>query len=105
MPRDSSQGTMPPSPKDLTQPTKPLSTTPCYFRVDRRDISLLRFILEAYEGVATLTTVDAQAGIVKVLMAPGCERLVTDLLAALCQSREILMEPLPATSSDFSGDS
>jgi len=96
---------MPLNTQDPTQPTEPLSTTPRYFKVDRRDISLLRFILEAYEGVATLTTVDAQAGIVKVLMAPGWEGLVTDLLKALCQSREILMEPLPATSSEFSGDS
>ena len=90
--------------KDATQPPTPLSMTVSYYRVDRRDISLLRFILEAYEGVATLTTVDPREGIVKVLAAPGRERLVADLMATLCASREILMEPIsdayPAPQDD-----
>ena len=95
---------MPLREQDLTQPPETLSMTPSYYKVDRRDIGLLRFILEAYEGVATLTTVDASNGIVKVLMAPGRERLVTDLLAALCESREILMELLPVPPPECTGD-
>ena len=95
---------MPLEKQDLTQPPEPMSMTPCFYKVDRRDISLLRFILEAYEGVATLTTVDAAAGIVKVMMAPGRERLVTELLATLCESREILMEPLPVPPPEPSGE-
>ena len=85
--------------KDLTQPATVLQTTQRYFRIDRRDISYLRFILEAYEGVAVLTTVDAGQGIVKVLIAPGSEHLVTAVLDAMCASRDILMEPLPEAPS------
>jgi hypothetical protein len=80
---------------DPTRPLTSLLSTTRYYKVDRRDISLLRFILEAYEGVATLTTVDPAEGIVKVLIAPGYEGLVTELLQALCASRDILIEPLP----------
>ena len=90
--------------KDVSQPPTPLSMTPSYYRVDRRDISLLRFILEAYEGVATLTTVDPKEGVVKVLAAPGRERMVAELMAALCASREILMEPSPSPDPALQDD-
>lgn len=90
--------------KDLTQPATALHTTQRYFRIDRRDISYLRFILEAYEGIAVLTTVDARDGIVKVLIAPGSEHLVVDVLDALCARRDILMEPLSDPPSGVQGD-
>ena len=99
----SKRGTTPIDEQDATRPPETLSMTPCYYRVDRRDISLLRFILEAYEGVATLTTVDAAAGIVKIGIAPGREPLVKDLLATLCTSREILLEPVPAPPPAIEG--
>lgn len=42
-----------------------------YFSVRRRDIAYLRFIIESYEGLATLSTVDGKVGIVS-LAVPGC---------------------------------
>ena len=81
--------------QDLTKPPIALQTSQRYFRINRRDISYLRFILEAYEGVAVVTTMDARSGIVKVMTAPGSERLVMDVLDDLCASGDILMEPLP----------
>lgn len=54
-----------------------------YFRVDRRHIAYFRFILEAYEGMATLSTLDAREGTV-VLQIPECFAEDADgLLAAL----------------------
>ena len=44
-----------------------------YLRIDRREISFLKFILEAYDGIATLTTIDPHQGIVLLRIAPGCE--------------------------------
>ena len=44
-----------------------------YFRVDRRKIHLIRFILEGYDGIATLTTIDPHRGIVRLNISPGCE--------------------------------
>jgi len=50
-----------------------LETIKKFLRVDRTEICFLKFILEAYDGIATLTTIDAQLGIVMLRIAPGCE--------------------------------
>jgi hypothetical protein len=62
-----------------------------YFRMDRKQIGLLRFILEGYEGIAALTTIDPAAGRVVLLVPPGCEAEVDTLLADL--AGDIYMEP------------
>ncbi len=71
-----------------------LRTTQHLYRVDRRDISFLRFILEAYDGIAVVTTRDAVLGIVSVTVAPGCEALVAEVIASLAAEDEIYLEPL-----------
>jgi hypothetical protein len=81
-----------------------LSCRRCYYRVDRRDISLLRFILEAYDGVATVTTIDSRQGIVMLTVAPGWEGLVKDLLAELSDGRDLYLEPLTAPPPAGQGD-
>jgi hypothetical protein len=44
---------------------------------------LLRFILEGYDGLATLSTVDPDRGLVIVYIPPGCEddveRVIRDI--------------------------
>ena len=62
-----------------------------YYRVDRREIAYLRFILEAYDGLAVVSTVDPEAGILVLHIAPGCEPDVEIILQDL--KREIMMEP------------
>lgn len=54
-----------------------------YFRIDRKEICFLKFILEAYDGIATLTTIDAHGGIVLLRIAPGCEEEVETVLQDL----------------------
>lgn len=63
-----------------------------YYRVDRRSICLLRFILEGYDGLAVLTTLDAREGIVVLRIAPGCEEDVDRLLCEL--KKDVLIEPV-----------
>ncbi|MBW2492610.1 MAG: DUF4911 domain-containing protein [Deltaproteobacteria bacterium] len=58
--------------------------------MDRREIFFLKFILEAYDGVATLTTVDAHQGIVLLRIAPGCEDEVETVLQDL--KKDMMME-------------
>lgn len=41
---------------------------------------MLRFILEAYEGIALLTTLDSHLGLVELSVAPGCEEEVAQVL-------------------------
>ncbi|MCX7822565.1 MAG: DUF4911 domain-containing protein [Syntrophobacterales bacterium] len=44
-----------------------------YYRVHPEDICYLTFTLEAYEGLAIVTTVNKELGIVRVHIAPGWE--------------------------------
>jgi hypothetical protein len=53
------------------------------YRVDRREIAFLRFILEAYDGIAVLETLDSKFGIVVLHIAPGCEAEVDAILQDL----------------------
>ena len=71
-----------------------LQTSHRLYRMNRRDISFLRFILEAYDGAALLTTQDAPEGIVRLTIAPGCETLVEEIMASLAAADDIMIEPL-----------
>jgi len=54
-----------------------------HLRIDRREICFLKFIFEAYDGIATLTTIDAHQGIVLLRIAPGCKDEVDTVLRDL----------------------
>ena len=61
-----------------------------HYRVDRREIAFIRFILEAYDGIAILKTLDPQPGLIELQIAPGCEHDVEMVLEDLQGS--IMME-------------
>lgn len=69
-----------------------MQTRKQHYRVDRREIAFIRFILEAYDGVAIVKTLDPEAGIVEFQIAPGCEpdfeKIIRDI------ERGITMEPV-----------
>ena len=65
-----------------------------YFRIDKQQIGYLRFILEGYEGIAALTTVDPRLGQVLLRIPPGCEGEVDTLLADL--AGDVYLEPQKA---------
>jgi hypothetical protein len=46
-------------------------------------IHLLRFLVEAYEGMAVVSTLDARSGLVALSIAPGCEEDVELLVRSL----------------------
>jgi hypothetical protein len=51
-----------------------------YFIIPPPEIHMLRFILEAYEGIGLVTTLDAALGLVEISIAPGCEEEVAQIL-------------------------
>ena len=69
----------------------PIETIKRYFRVDRREIAFIKFIFEAYDGIAVLETLDPNAGIVVFHIAPGCEPDVEVILQDL--KKKIMIEP------------
>jgi hypothetical protein len=71
-----------------------LKTIEQYYRVDRRKIAFLKFIFEAYDGIAGIRTTDPAKGIIKLHIAPGCQDQVEQVLRDL--KKTILIRHLAA---------
>ncbi len=63
-----------------------------HIRVDRKEINYLKFILEGYDGIASMTTINPALGVVLLCIAPGCEKDVDMVLQEL--KKDIIIEPL-----------
>ena len=63
-----------------------------YFKVNHRDMVYLKFILEAYEGMNVMSTVDNKVGIIRIAIMPGFEEDMDALLAEL--GTKVSMEPV-----------
>jgi hypothetical protein len=72
-----------------------------YFRVNRRALAYLKFIIEAYEGLATLSTVDREGAIISIT-SPSCLSDDLDLLLEAL-SRETEMNELPQPDEAAAG--
>ena len=60
-------------------------------RIERNAICFFKYLFEAYEGIAVLETLDPKSGQVVLHVAPGCEEIVSGVLAEL--SKQYLIEP------------
>jgi hypothetical protein len=65
-----------------------------FYRVDPYEIHYLKFILEAYEGLATLTTLNSKTGLIQLAVPPGRKDSLESLLEAL--GRELRLERIAA---------
>ena len=63
------------------------------FSVDRREINYIRLTVESYDGMAVVRTIDPHAASIEVLIAPGCEETVIELLGDICQREGVRLEP------------
>lgn len=54
-----------------------------FFRVESEQISLFRFLLEGYDGLATLSTLDADTGLVQTLVPASRLSEFLPLIASL----------------------
>jgi len=71
-----------------------------YLRVDRRDLAYLKFIIESYEGLAVLSTVEPRDAVVRIGY-PGCsEDDLSDLLRALAAEIRLMEVPRPVGYRD-----
>ena len=66
------------------------STQRKLFRVDRKAVCYIKFIFEAYDGIALVETIDPYAACIALHIAPGCEADVDALLNDL--RKDYLME-------------
>ena len=63
-----------------------------YFRLRRQDIAYFKFIMESCEGVAVVRTRDSQEAVVELMIPPGLERDVEEILEGV--RKEIPVEVL-----------
>jgi hypothetical protein len=73
------------------------------YRVDRRRISLIKFIFEAYEGLAVVTTLDPAAGIIALRVAPGCEDAARGVMLDLGKRFQVETAPLGSMPLEKAG--
>jgi hypothetical protein len=66
--------------------------------VDRREIAFIKFIFEAYDGIAGMRTINPAKGIIELHIAPGCEEQVDRILQDL--KKEILIRRLATEPSE-----
>lgn len=72
-----------------------------YLRVRREDIALLKFVLESYEGIAIVRTIDRKKATVVVLAMPDFLPDVHAALASLREHMDWYEIPAPAVQDDW----
>lgn len=66
-----------------------------WFKINTRDITLVQFIIEGYEGLATVSTIDPKTAIIQVLIMPD---FIEDMLGILDHLKALfLLEEIPSS--------
>ena len=73
---------------------KTMETLKILLQVERHDINYLRTTLESYDGMSVVRTVDPMEARIEVMISPGCENFVFDLLDSLRQQEGLLINRL-----------
>lgn len=67
---------------------------PIFLRVAKADIALIKFLLESYEGVAVVRTLDRRAAVIVALVSHDFVEVARNILEALHQT--IPFEEIPS---------
>lgn len=73
-----------------------METIQKYFKVDKKNIAFLKFVLEAYDGMAVIRTLDPREGVIELMIAPDFEKDVEEILDSLRDEVEMLSTDPPA---------
>jgi hypothetical protein len=69
-----------------------MDTISRYYRLHRKDIAYFKFIIESYDGMAVVRTKDPYEAVVELMVAPGWEQDLEEVLEGL--GKEIQIEHL-----------
>lgn len=69
-----------------------METNKHILRVNRRDINYLRVTIESYDGMGVVRTIDPQAALIEVQVAPGCEDVFSELLNSMVKDESIVAD-------------
>jgi len=54
-----------------------------FFRIKRGHIAPVQFIIEGYEGMSTVSTIDSQEAIIKISIMPDFREVIENLIGEL----------------------
>jgi hypothetical protein len=60
-----------------------MDTISLFIKIPTTEIAYLNFILESYEGVAVVRTIDPREGIVEVMIPPSYQKEIKEILKDL----------------------
>lgn len=60
-----------------------------FFRMPPQQIAHFQFLIEGYDGIATVSTVDSHAAVVMLCIPDGLEGFVDDVLQAMTREQSI----------------
>ena len=72
-----------------------------YLRIQRQDIALLKFVIESYEGIGIVRTIDRKRATVVVLAMPDLLEQVRAVLESLREHMDWYEIPPPAEQDDW----
>ena len=64
------------------------------YLVDKSQISYIRWIVESYDGMAIVTTINPVDAVIELKIAPGCESIVNNLIHSLRVDEGIKINPI-----------
>ncbi len=65
-----------------------------WLKINTSDIALVQFILEGYEGLVTVSTIDPKEAIIQILIMPDFGEDVENIMAHL--KHRFLMKEIPS---------
>lgn len=70
-----------------------------FFYVERHEISYLRWIIESYDGIAFLKTVDPYKAIIELEISPGCDKYINELFNFLRSQEHVHIEEMDTNTN------
>ena len=70
------------------------------YRINRKDISTLKFLLESYDGIAVSRTIDDEIALVEMMIPPGFYKTFTDFVSDIAEETGMS----PVLTSHLTGD-
>ena len=64
------------------------------YSVDRAKISYIRWIMESYDGMAIVSTINPMDAVIEIKIAPGCETIIDELILSLRNDEGIRLDPI-----------
>jgi hypothetical protein len=71
-----------------------METIKLKFQVERKEIGYLRWIVESYDGMAFLKTIEPFQAVIELEISLGCEMIVLELLESLRKNEQIQIAPM-----------